>query len=209
MNSLATNNNILERISNHLILHAPILNNIGLLEGKMGIVLFFAHYSRYVKSYICEDFAEELLSQVVENIHSELPIDMKHGLCGIGWGIEYLVQNGFMNGNTDDILIDLDNKIMERDLRRITDFSFETGLGGISCYINMRLQSKHSNKYIPFDNMYLREWELAKKRYSISGQFYSLYNMIDDFSPQDFDVEYWNLGLKNGCAGYGLKMILK
>ncbi|MDR2773648.1 MAG: hypothetical protein LBC19_02690 [Tannerella sp.] len=38
---------ILPRIANHLMINASFLSDLGLYHGKMGIVLFFAHYSRY------------------------------------------------------------------------------------------------------------------------------------------------------------------
>lgn len=130
---------LLERIANHLIIQTSVMDDIGLYYGKMGIVLFFAHYARYTGCSVYEDFADELLGEVIENISDELPINMRTGLCGIGWGIEYLIQNHFMEGDSDEILGELDEKIMERDLRRIKDLSFDTGLEGISCYIRMRL----------------------------------------------------------------------
>ena len=37
-------------------------------------------------------------------------------------------RQGFIEGETDEILYEIDMRIMERDLRRISDISFETGL---------------------------------------------------------------------------------
>ena len=50
---------------------------------------------------------------------------------------------------------------MERDLRRIKDLSLETGLMGISSYINIRINNAditaiHTN----FDDLFLLEWNL-------------------------------------------------
>ena len=199
---------LLDSIVNHLILQSPSLDNVGLLDGKMGVVLFFAHYARYAKSDVSEEYADELLSQVMDNLSSDLPINMSYGLCGIGWGIEYLLQNHFMEGSGDDILEELDCKIMERDLRRITDCSFETGLAGISCYIDMRLRGTHQSGYMPFDSIYLQDWNVAKAKNSIPDEFCSLLSMIT-FTPNSVDVENWRVGLKDGCAGYGLRMLLK
>lgn len=128
---------LLRRIANHLILHSIDIEDIGLFHGKMGVVLFFAHYARYTDSAIYDDFAGELLEEICENIPETLPINLETGLCGIGWGIEYLIQNGFMEGDSNEILTEIDKKVMERDLRRIKDLSLETGLMGISSYINI------------------------------------------------------------------------
>ena len=50
----------LRRIANVLLLNASFIDNPGLLNGKMGIAIFFYHYSRYTKNKIYEDYAGEL-----------------------------------------------------------------------------------------------------------------------------------------------------
>ena len=62
---------ILPRLSRYLMLHTSHLNNIGLLEGKMGISLFFFHYSAYSKKKIYKQFAEELINEIYSEIHTE------------------------------------------------------------------------------------------------------------------------------------------
>ena len=99
---------LLRRIANHLILHSIDIEDIGLFHGKMGVVLFFAHYARYTDQAIYDDFAGELLEEISENIPETLPINLETGLCGIGWGIEYLIQNGFMEGDSNEILAGID-----------------------------------------------------------------------------------------------------
>lgn len=37
---------ILTRIANHLIINTSFMTDLGLYHGKMGIVLFFAHYAQ-------------------------------------------------------------------------------------------------------------------------------------------------------------------
>ena len=51
---------LLERIANHLIIQTSAMDDIGLYYGKIGIVLFFAHYARYTGCSVYEDFADEL-----------------------------------------------------------------------------------------------------------------------------------------------------
>lgn len=41
---------LLQRISNHLILNGDLLDNLGLFHGKIGIVIFLYHYSRFIKN---------------------------------------------------------------------------------------------------------------------------------------------------------------
>jgi hypothetical protein len=118
---------LLKRIADHQMLHGSFRRDLGVLNGKMGIVLFFFHYARYTGRVLYEDFAGEMLEEVIQELHSDLPIRFSDGLCGIGWGVEYLIQNAFIAGDSDEILEDLDQKIMEWDPRRATDLSFESG----------------------------------------------------------------------------------
>ena len=68
------NNELLQRIANHLVINSIFLDNFGLFYGKMGIVIFFYHYSRYTNNPIYEEFAGELLDEIFEEIHDKLPI---------------------------------------------------------------------------------------------------------------------------------------
>jgi hypothetical protein len=71
------------------------------------------------------------------------PYDFETGLAGIGWGIEYLVQNNFSEGNTDEILEVVDNKVF-RILQEANQPSFElsNGLSGYLFYLINRLRDK-------------------------------------------------------------------
>lgn len=128
-------NALMDRIARHLVIYASFIPDLSLYHGKMGIVLFFANYARYIENPLYDKFAGELLGEIYEEIHVGLPVNFESGLCGIGWGIDYLLQNGFMEGDSDEILSEIDARVMERDLRKITDYSMRTGLEGISFYI--------------------------------------------------------------------------
>lgn len=104
-------NKRLQRIANVLLLNASFIDNPGLLNGKMGIAIFFYHYSRYTKNKVYEEYAGELIDEIYEEINTSTPVNFENGLTGIGWGIEYLVHNGFIEANTDEVLADIDNYI--------------------------------------------------------------------------------------------------
>jgi len=98
----------LQRIANVLLLNASFLDNPGLLNGKMGIAIFFYHYSRYSKNKIYEDYAGELVDEIYDEINTSTPVNFENGLTGIGWGIEYLVKNGFVQADTNEALEEID-----------------------------------------------------------------------------------------------------
>jgi len=103
--------NRLHRIANVLLLNASFIDNPGLLNGKMGIAIFFYHYSRYTKNKIYEDYAGELIDEIYEEINTSTLVNFENGLTGIGWGIEYLVKNKFVQADTDEALADIDNTL--------------------------------------------------------------------------------------------------
>jgi len=112
------------------------------MNGKMGICIFFYHLAHKTKNKIYEDYAGELLDEISEELSDKTPWDFENGLAGIGWGIEYLVQNAFIEGDTDDVLLQFDNKLF-RDL----NFSpppepgLLNGVLGICAYYLMRVKN--------------------------------------------------------------------
>ncbi len=100
---------LLERIANILLLNGSFTDYLGLLNGKMGIAIFFFHYARYCNNTVYEDYAGEFVDEIYEEINTSTPVNLADGLTGIGWGIEYLVKNGFVQANTDDALSEIDS----------------------------------------------------------------------------------------------------
>ena len=201
-------NKLLQQIADHLILNASTSSNIGLYHGKIGAVLFFAHYARYTENKLYDDFSGVLLDDVYKEIHLGLPIDFENGLCGIGWAIEYLLQKGFMKGDSDEALRDIDKKIMEYNLKRIENLDVCTGLTGISYYIHTRLHSPcRKSKNPPFDTTYLTDWNSVKDNIIIPDND----QILQDILPKKLrgtDFLSWELGLNTGCIGKGLKILL-
>ena len=219
----------LMRIASHLIVNCSYLDDLSLYNGKAGIVVFFAHLARATSKTIYDKFAGKIIDELYAELHSELPINLKDGLCGIGWMMEYLLQNKFLDGSSD-ILLDLDQKIMEVDPTYILDKSIETGATGILFYVLTRLFSSARNER-PFRDEYLQRWykqclleiETHTSMYYLADKFVSWYGhnevsfTINKFLPnvllsscpmEDEEFIYLPLGLRNGCAGIGLKNLL-
>lgn len=148
----------LDRILHNLILRSKFVPDIGLLNGKIGIVIAFAHLYEYTHNEIYYDYMSELLDDVLEYVHKGLDMGFASGLSGIGWGIEYLLQNGFVEGDSIEICEDIDKKIMTFDLRRMNDISLENGLEGLLHYVLIHLCEKNIEKdSLPFDTMYFSD----------------------------------------------------
>ena len=201
----------------HILLHCCEITDNGLYEGKMGIVLALATYARQMKFKAIEDFACYLLQRTLHSLHKNMPSIFADGLCGMGWGIEYLVQNGFIHGDTKDICEEIDKKITELSPLRITDLSRESGIEGLLMYVNAHM-ANNRNKNV-FSTSFLSELQTValntqKTSSSLNKQkdiFLSLRNgesPFIDMSLQQFidppkgNVINWNnLGLHKGLAG--------
>jgi hypothetical protein len=106
----------LHRIANLLLLNGNYINNLGLLNGKMGVAIFFYHYSVYTRNNNYLDLVKELVEEIFQEINSETPVDFANGLTGIGWGIEYLFRKGIILDRKDATLSSLDKKIYQNSL---------------------------------------------------------------------------------------------
>ena len=214
-----------EKILAFLLTNYSYASGIGLMHGKMGGVLFFFLYAHYTRNDIYEEYAEMLKEDIYYKINEEIPISFETGLCGIGWGIEYLIQNKLISGNSDEILMNIDQKIMEKGPLRIYDYSMENGLGGILLYVNARIKSY--KRKMPFDLRYLTE--LKTKIETLTTVDCLLNKNINDFKnimtgqidyhtpvtlpdflfgkiPEQIDkISNYPLGIHNGLTGFILK----
>jgi len=132
----------LQRIANVLLLNASFIDNLGLLNGKMGIAIFFYHYSRYTGNKIFEDYAGELIDEIYEEININTPVDFANGLTSIGWGIEYLVNNGYLDCDTDEVLVDIDNAIFNATMGSTISIQNQKELFGFGLFYLARLKDR-------------------------------------------------------------------
>lgn len=167
----------LKPVVDHWLWHGLYREDNGLWNGKLGLSLFFYLLSRHTGNRWHAEFADELLDWVCNHLSNRMPIQFADGLCGTGWSIEWLRAEGFIEGDTDEILEEVDRTVMEQDLRRITDTSLKSGLWGIAAYVRCRLDSPRKiEKPQPFDAEYISELVAACHKASIDlwGEMCSL-----------------------------------
>jgi len=133
---------------------SPFYDNV--FDGKMAWVLFFCIYAEAMQKPEYDEKASKLFYRIEINLHNNLVINFKNGICGIGWGIMFLNTNGFID-DVEDLLQKIDRMVMERDLRRITDYSFDIGLGGILAYVSQRLILYRAGGKPQFDIQYMHD----------------------------------------------------
>lgn len=222
------NNEILVRIAKLLMLHGSFSKKLGLMNGKMGIIIFFYHYSKYTNKKIYEDFAGEMIDEIYKELHDHYPANFGKGLAGIAWGMEYLIQNQFVEAEANEVLEDLDEMIFEWDIRKISDPTLNSGLEGIAHYVISRCKGRPvENIKIPRD--YIEDLIVSLENHTNSittinilknimkGSTYNIKNtLLTDlitkikYQPRNIFNDKRVLGIENnGYAGIGLNLIFK
>ena len=118
------------------------MDDPGLLNGKMGVALYFFYLARETENPEHQNFAETLLDQVYENIQNNpVPCGFGDGLAGIAWALAHLVKEKFVEADLDEILSDADDKIYHylSNSQQIS-FGLPEGLMGYLVYAISRLE---------------------------------------------------------------------
>lgn len=204
----------LTRMAGHIYLNCPFISDIGLLHGKMGFTLFFFHYARLSGDRFYQQFAEHLLDDIFNNLREESPVCFGEGLMGIAWGVAYLLENGFVEGDSNEILEDIDKKIITQVAIDTDDLSLNSGLEGILWYTSVRREAWESLVDRDFYMEFLSALEGAvglvcpnDDRIAIRAKW-NMGDLLPVSGQTEEDIYQYPLGLVDGCAGKGLKMIL-
>lgn len=187
----------LQRIADVLFLNASFNDNPGLLTGKMGIAIFLYHYARSTGNDLYDTYAGELIDEIYSGMSTKTPVDFANGLTGIGWGIQYLVKNRFVEADTDEALAEIDNAVYNAWLKRSDLSGDKTDIFGYGFYYLTRLQGKG------IDNINLKC--IGEKRHLIS--------LIDEYEKLLINNHYrgsnilsLNTGIINSIAWFLLEM---
>ena len=218
---------VVRKIYHHLLLNKVYITNPGLYFGKTGCLLFFVHYAHLFEDDIHDEIVAEIIDDLFAVVGSVSALDIQHGLCGIGWGMEYILQNRLMEGDSDEILADLDKTIVNRDVKTI---SSHPDFADILRYVAVRLTSPcGGGTELPFPHNYLMELYNAVghpertadvnihdantvKKTLETGRFTEKpIGLTDDMLGQ-VSLNRFPLvlsGLCNGLSGLGIKLMLE
>lgn len=138
--------NYLKQIVKILQINSSFIDNLGLLNGKMGVAIFLYHYANYSQQNTFLKFAEESLYEVIDDIDENTTLDFASGLTGIGWGIEYLSQNRILEINTDEALEELDHTIHKGKLKSQSILEIDSLFGYGHYYLARIKNSENKNE---------------------------------------------------------------
>src|SRR6056297_669604 len=141
-----------EKIKNIIfILNQVPQQQIDLFSGKAGLSIILFYYANFINKDNHAKKALEVISQLFEKTENDfIHHSFAGGLAGIGWVIEHLEQNAYLECKTDEIIGELDEflyKKMIEDLNKNT-YDYLHGASGIALYLLNRKRLPETNKYL-------------------------------------------------------------
>lgn len=115
-----------------LLLQYDGLKQYGVYYGRAYTVLF--SYLCYIatKDNRFSDIGDSLLDELVLCIPNDAHWNFSNGYCGYAWLIIFLAEKGLVELDGNDVINNINNKIIECNIGMIEDESFEIGLFGLS-----------------------------------------------------------------------------
>jgi len=128
-------------------------DNIGVMGGKAGIALFFFYYAKLTGDDKYADYGVELISDIFDAINDAKGYILHThagGLAGVGWTVEHLAQNDFIDTDTDEVLEALDPYLHKTMIHDITNenYDFLHGAVGNGVYFLSRLANAKAKDYL-------------------------------------------------------------
>jgi len=130
---------------------------IGLFSGKIGICIYLYSQQRNEICNLNNKIADELLDNTINSLDNVNDISLETGLLGACFGLKYLIDKKFVEGNFDKIINDIDDRIFEITYFEKMNVNVEYNSGNFKYllwyiyYLSKRIQSKtilNDNKYI-------------------------------------------------------------
>lgn len=170
---------------------------IGLADGKMGNCIYLYYTSRITNNNEYEQKAEFLISKLFEQIINTKVFDIKNGLAGIGLGIDHLIENKFLEGDTNIVLKDIDDELFKQicntNILNSQDLSLQLQL---IYYFSIRMKTQRKNS----ENEYLFREAIINAINFISEKICQFF----EDEPISFNIEnisIQSLLVLNKCGG--------
>ena len=147
----------------------------GLLDGDMGIAIALLDAYRIIGNPKIRKMAHSLIDETYERIEQD-NISFASGLSGIGWGINYLLEQKYVSGNANNILEEIDNLLLKNLLskNRVYLLTLTDGLSGFLLYINKRLTHSRPNNRMALEEslrvLIDRIWDESFRSFSFIGK---------------------------------------
>jgi len=138
------NFSLLERIGNAIIINASLLPSIGLSNGKIACAMAAYKLYKHTNNSVYEETADELIDMVFDEINLSMPVGFYSGVTGIGCGIEYIIQQKFVDADSNEILEDLDETVFQTDRNKYKYAESTQEFFGTGWYYLMRAKNNNN-----------------------------------------------------------------
>jgi len=168
-------------------------DNVSLMGGECGIVLFYTHLYKYTgdEKYLTK--ALDLLESSFETLNrvGSYPLTFARGFSGIGWAIEYLHRLDLLEENSTTIFGTLDALIAERMYSQMKGGVYDYLHGALGCALFfLSRNDDRSTGYLTNLVQIMNETKLAK------GDCFFWHDY--DFFLHQIKKNTVNLGLSHG-----------
>ncbi|MFO7825700.1 MAG: sulfotransferase [Cyclobacterium sp.] len=150
---------ILEKLNDFISKNEPAKNEVGLLNGKIGLSIYFFMLGRSTRNSEILSIAEHILMDVYNTLGNFIiPTNFQNGLSGIAWGLCHLIKNDYVEGDPDEILIDVDHQIISywNANKETLPVDLRLGLLGYLAYYTSRLEISQGHAKSVNQNIHTR-----------------------------------------------------
>ncbi len=170
-------------------------NNIGLLGGNSGLLLFLFYFAKYSNKVEYEELGYEIIDSIFDSLNNKAPqTPFSGGLAGIGWTINHLVDNGFFEADTNEIFSDVDVVLYKTMIENIKnkEYDYLHGALGFGMYFLSRPLTDEIKSYLThvideLENIGIKEGSDKIK-------------WVYPFELNENNKKIYNLGLSHGIA---------
>jgi hypothetical protein len=150
---------ILEKLNAFINEDKLTKNDVGLINGKIGLSIYFFMLGRSTRNSEILSIAEHILMDVYNTLGNFIiPTNFQDGLSGIAWGLCHLIKNDFVDGDPDEILEDVDDRIFHywNANKETLPVNLRQGLLGYLAYYNSRLEISQGHAKSVNQNIHTR-----------------------------------------------------
>ena len=163
--------------------------SISLFDGLIGVLIAELLYVDYTTQEYIPNIISNIWSLFSERLHKKQDYTFESGLSGIGWGLIYIASYNLVEDSVEKELSFIDRRIMNLSIRRCQDLSFNTGVGGVYCYVTVRLgynKRNNINRQI-FEPCFLEELESESSRILKETKDWRTRNFVSQFMERNQD----------------------
>ena len=114
-----------------------VCHDYNLAHSWMGFVIFLYVYGKSKRNISIENEADEVLEKILSQIRDDMLVCLENGLSGIACGLLFLLRNGYVEGEENIIMSQIDHFIQSKYDHLSAD-DFFTGREGLDFYFRYR-----------------------------------------------------------------------